>query len=70
MIAVVDYIGLDAFPDVFHPIPHDRLAGAVAFLLERFRTVTTGTSRFGLLRDDSTPKPAYFAVRELIATYG
>jgi hypothetical protein len=36
----LDYIGLDAFPDVFAPIPHDRLAGAVRYLLDRFRNVT------------------------------
>ncbi|MFG1781695.1 hypothetical protein ACGFIU_04595 [Rhodococcus oryzae] len=128
-LEALDYIGLDAFPDVFHPIPHDRLAASVTYLLERFRSVTTEsgvpestpihvtetgwptgadrdeatqrivletvadaalhsgvgvtayeffglrdghsdaewTSRFGLLRDDYTPKPAFHAVRDLIA---
>ncbi|WP_063051998.1 hypothetical protein [Nocardia arthritidis] len=130
LVAALDYIGLDAFPDVFHRIPHDQLAASVAFLLERFRSVTTGagvpestpihvtetgwptgadrdettqravletvadaaldsgvgvtayeffglrdgrsdagwTSRFGLLRDDYTPKPAFHAIRDLIAS--
>jgi hypothetical protein len=36
----LDYIGLDAFPDVFAPIPHDRLPEAVGALLDRFRDVT------------------------------
>jgi len=36
----LDYVGLDAFPDVFRPIPREKLAGAVAFLLGRFREVT------------------------------
>lgn len=125
----LDYIGLDAFPDVFQPIPHEKLPAAVAFLLRRFRTVTaeagipeavpvhvtetgwpTGdhrtesaqkqvltavaataiasdvdvqayewfglrdgntaaawTARFGLLRDDYTPKPAFSAIRQIIA---
>jgi hypothetical protein len=129
LLAALDYIGMDAFPDVFHRIPHDRLAASVTYLLERFRTVTseagvpegtpihvtetgwpTGTDRdeatqrvvletvadaalgsgvgvtayeffglrdgrsdagwtsgFGLLRDDYTPKPAFNAVRDLIA---
>ncbi|MEV6773013.1 hypothetical protein AB0N05_30695 [Nocardia sp. NPDC051030] len=128
-LAAVDYVGLDAFPDVFRRIPHEQLAGSVTYLIEHFRTVTskvgvpestpihitetgwptdserdeatqrhvletvaeavlasgvgvtayeffglrdgrsdaTWTSRFGLLRDDYTPKPAYHAVRELIA---
>ncbi|MEU0545685.1 hypothetical protein ABZ319_38005 [Nocardia sp. NPDC005978] len=127
-LAALDYIGLDAFPDVFHRIPHDQLAGSVGYLLERFRTVTTAagvpastpihitetgwptgadrgeesqrfvletvanavadgdfgvtayeffglrdgrsdgewTGRFGLLRDDYTPKPAFHAIRDLV----
>jgi len=36
----LDYIGLDAFPDVFRPMPHENLPAAVTFLLRRFRTVT------------------------------
>lgn len=129
LLAALDYIGVDAFPDVFHRIPPDRLAASVVFLLERFRSVTTEVgvpestpihvtetgwptgdgrdevtqrvvletvaeaaldsgvgvtayeffglrdgrsdagwaSRFGLLRDDYTPKPAFGAVRDLIA---
>ncbi|WP_040836594.1 hypothetical protein [Nocardia brevicatena] len=129
LLTTLDYIGLDAFPDVFHRIPHERLAGSVAFLLERFRAVTTEvgvpestpvhitetgwptgperneatqrivletvaraaldtgvgvsayeffglrdgrsdagwTARFGLLRDDYTAKPAFHAIRDLIA---
>ncbi|QAY58667.1 hypothetical protein ET475_00695 [Microbacterium protaetiae] len=125
----LDYIGLDAFPDVFRRIPEDQLPGAVRFLVESLRRVTTevgvperipihitetgwptdrerdeatqarvmltvattildsdlgvtayeffglrdgltaGTwhSRFGLLHDDYTPKPAFGAVRDLIA---
>ena len=125
----LDYVGLDAFPDVFRPIPSDSLAGAVTFLLGRFRAVTaecgvprdtpvhvteTGwptderrteetqaavlaavagavaasdagvaalewfglrdglsagswSVRFGLLRDDYTPKPAFAAVAAVIA---
>lgn len=38
----LDYIGLDAFPDVFRPLAHDKLPGAVTGLLQHFRTVTTG----------------------------
>jgi len=128
----LDYVGLDAFPDVFAPLPHDRLAGAVRYLLDRFRTVTAGCgipattpihvtetgwptdarrtedvqarvlaavaeaalgsdvgvtayewfglrdgltaatwfARFGLLRDDYSPKPAFAVVVDLIATHG
>lgn len=36
----LDYIGLDAFPDVFQPIPRENLPAAVTYLLRRFRTVT------------------------------
>jgi hypothetical protein len=38
----LDYIGLDAFPDVFQPIPRENLPAAVTYLLRRFRTVTAG----------------------------
>lgn len=127
--AKLDYIGLDAFPDVFGRIPHDRVADATTFLIRHFRTVTTEagipastpihitetgwptdadrdeatqrivletvaraalgsgagvaayeffglrdgrtdatwTSRFGLLRDDYTPRPSFRAIRDLIA---
>ncbi len=125
----LDYIGLDAFPDVFRPISHQNLPEAVSFLVQRFRVVTaeagipettpihmteTGwptddgrtedtqvrvltavadavlasgmgvrayewfglrdgftsgawTARFGVLRDDYTPKPAFAAIQQLIA---
>jgi hypothetical protein len=36
----LDYIGLDAFPDVFQPIPRQNLPAAVTYLLRRFRMVT------------------------------
>jgi hypothetical protein len=36
-IADLDYIGLDFFPDVFRPIPADRLAAVVQSLLEAHR---------------------------------
>jgi hypothetical protein len=36
----LDYVGLDAFPDVFRPIAHQNLTEAVTRLLQRFRTVT------------------------------
>lgn len=36
----LDYVGLDMFPDVFRPAPHDRLAAAVTFVLDRFCDVT------------------------------
>jgi hypothetical protein len=36
----LDYIGLDAFPDVFRPIPRENLPAAVTFLLRCFRAVT------------------------------
>ena len=124
----LDCIGLDAFPDVFRPIPHENLPAAVAFLLRRFRTVTaeagvpvavpihvtetgwptgdqrtesvqaevlavvadavtasdvgvqacewfglrdelttaTWSARFGVLRDDYTPKPAFATLRHVI----
>lgn len=130
--ARLDYVGLDAFPDVFRPLPHERLPAAVAFLLQRLRTVTaaagipqatpihvteTGwptddqhsettqaqvltavaeaaltsdagvqayewfglrdentsaarTARFGILRDDYTPKPAFAAVQQIVARQG
>jgi hypothetical protein len=128
----LDYLGLDAFPDVFAPIPHDRLAGAVRYLLDRFRSVTvesgipgttpihltetgwptderrtedvqarvlaavadavltsdagvtayewfglrdglttaTWFARFGILRDDYSPKPAFTVVQDIISTHG
>jgi hypothetical protein len=126
----LDYVGLDAYPDVFQPIPHQNLPAAVRFLLQRFRTVTieagipeatpihitetgwptgdqrsenaqaqvlvavanaviasdtgvqayewfslrdgnttaTWTARFGILRDDYTPKPAFAAIQHLISS--
>ncbi|MGE7437574.1 MULTISPECIES: hypothetical protein [Kitasatospora] len=33
----LDYVGLDFFPDVFHPIPEDQLADAVTAVLTAFR---------------------------------
>lgn len=125
----LDYIGLDAFPDVFQPLPHEKLPAAVAFLLRRLRTVITEadvpqatpihvtetgwptddrraestqahvlaavaaaalasdagvqayewfglrdgntsaawTARFGVLRDDYAPKPAFTAIQRIIA---
>ncbi len=128
----LDYIGLDAFPDVFAPIPHNQLTGAVRYLLDSFRNVTTESgipattpihltetgwptddkrteavqaqvlatvadtvlnsdagvtahewfglrdglttatwfARFGILRDDYTPKPAFTTVQNIIATNG
>lgn len=128
LLVQLDYIGLDAFPDVFRRIPRENLPGAVRFLVETFRRVTTdagvspdtpihvtetgwptdherdeatqarvlkvvadtildaglgvaayelfglrdgltsGTwsSRFGLLRDDYTHKPAFTTIRDLI----
>jgi hypothetical protein len=127
----LDYVGLDAFPDVFRPIAHQNLAAAVTSLLRRFRAVTsaagvpeatpihvtetgwptgdgrtegtqatvltavadaviasgtgvtayewfglrdgrttaTWTARFGILRDDYAPKPAFAAVRHLITSH-
>jgi hypothetical protein len=125
----LDYIGLDAFPDVFQPIPRDNLPAAVTVLLRRFRTVTaeagipettpihitetgwptddqrtesaqaevlaavadaviacdagiqacewfglrdelttaTWSARFGILRDDYTPKPAFTTLQHVVA---
>jgi hypothetical protein len=125
----LDFVGLDAFPDVFRPIARPSLPGAVSALLERFRTVTTAagvpaavpihltetgwptggertepaqadilaavadavlasdtgvaayewfglrdgltaggwTTRFGVLRDDYTAKPAFAVLQRLIA---
>ena len=40
LLARLDYIGLDAFPDVFRPIPHPELPRAVRGLVTRFREVT------------------------------
>jgi len=127
----LDYVGLDAFPDVFQPIPHRKLTAAVTFLLRRFRTVTTGagipeatpihitetgwptgdrrtestqaqvlatvadaaiasgtgvrayewfglrdglttatwTARFGILRDNHAPKPAFATLQHLITSH-
>ncbi|MCX5070132.1 hypothetical protein OOJ91_30225 [Micromonospora lupini] len=39
-LRALDYIGLDAFPDVFRRIPEEQLPGAVIFLVEAFRRVT------------------------------
>jgi hypothetical protein len=36
-LAALDYVGLDFFPDVFRPIPADRLADAVSAVLTGFR---------------------------------
>jgi hypothetical protein len=36
----LDYIGLDIFPDVFRPVPEEKLAAASQFVIERLRTVT------------------------------
>ncbi|MDT8911594.1 hypothetical protein [Amycolatopsis sp. PS_44_ISF1] len=36
----LDYLGLDLFPDVFHPIPEDRLGAGARFLVDRLRSVT------------------------------
>ncbi len=33
----LDYVGLDCFPDVFRPVPAERLADATAWLLHTFR---------------------------------
>jgi hypothetical protein len=44
----LDYVGLDPFPDVFRPISHQNLTGAVTSLVQRFRTVTA----------EAAPKPA------------
>ncbi|MGW4383164.1 hypothetical protein [Kitasatospora sp. NPDC004531] len=33
----LDYVGLDFFPDVFRPVPAERLADAVAWVLHTFR---------------------------------
>jgi hypothetical protein len=125
----LDYVGLDVFPDVFRPVPHQNLTGSVTSLVKHFRTVTaeagipettpihltetgwptddertedtqarvltavadavlasgagvrayewfslrdglttgTWTARFGVLRDDYTPKPAFAAIQQLIA---
>ena len=39
-ISRLDYIGLDMFPDVFRPVPEEKLAAASQFLIERLRNVT------------------------------
>ena len=36
----LDYVRVDAFPDMFRPIAHENLPAAVTFLLRRFRAVT------------------------------
>jgi hypothetical protein len=35
-----DFIGLDMFPDVFRPIPEDKVAGGAQFLVRTLRSVT------------------------------
>jgi hypothetical protein len=127
----LDYVGLDAFPDVFRPTSHQNLSAAVTFLVQRFRAVTaeagipettpihmtetgwptddertedtqarvltavadavlasgtgvrayewfglrdgltrgTWAARFGVLRDDYTPKPGFAALQRLIADH-
>lgn len=127
----LDYLGVDFFPDVFFPIPFDKLAAAAPYLVRTFRETTssagvaadtpihvtetgwptgperdedkqasvletvaeavlgaefgvtayeffglrdgrTGGSwseRFGVLRDDYTAKPAFEAIRSLIARH-
>lgn len=131
VLARVDYVGLDFFPDVFRPLPAARLPGAVQHVLRAFRDsatdvglppqvpihltetgwptgpehpehqqaqllgtvagavleiaaevnidayelfglrdgLTTGPrmNRFGILRDDHSPKPAFETFRHLIA---
>src|SRR5262249_12061232 len=37
LLSGLDYVGLDAFPDVFRPIPLHQLSDAVAGLVKRFR---------------------------------
>ncbi|MDL4775376.1 hypothetical protein [Actinomadura xylanilytica] len=132
----LDYVGLDFFPDVFRPVPPERLADATAWVVTAFRdgglreagidpsvplrvcengwptgpdrsearqaevveevvrtlaglrdelnltaysffslrdADSAGTGifdRFGLLRDDYTPKPAFEAYRRLIEELG
>ncbi|GIE87591.1 hypothetical protein [Actinoplanes regularis] len=38
--AALDYVGLDFFPDVFHPLPADRLPAIVTGALTGFRTLS------------------------------
>jgi hypothetical protein len=40
------------------------------FGLRDMLTTASWTARFGVLRDDYAPKPAFAAVQRLIATYG
>jgi hypothetical protein len=129
LLGRLDYVGLDAFPDVFRPIPHPDLPRAVCGLVTAFRTITSDVgipastpihitetgwptderhdestqasvlatvatavmdahvgvtayelfglrdgltagnrnTRFGLVRDDYSRKPAFDAVRRLMA---
>lgn len=45
----LDYIGLDFFPDVFRPIPREKLSGAVKMVLNHFRNVNLKEA--GISRD-------------------
>lgn len=36
----LDFVGLDMFPDVFRPIPEDKVAGGAQFLVRTLRSVT------------------------------
>ncbi|ATY09984.1 hypothetical protein CU254_05540 [Amycolatopsis sp. AA4] len=133
VLARVDFLGLDFFPDVFRPVPADALAGAVTHVVRSYRESASAIgipesvpihitetgwptgpenseerqvqvmesvartvfglaaeagvdtyeifglrdglssgpreNRFGLLRDDYSPKPAYETVKRLIAEY-
>ncbi|MGW7532349.1 hypothetical protein [Amycolatopsis sp. NPDC054798] len=133
VLAGVDFLGLDFFPDVFRPVPFGDLADAVTYVVRSFREsaaeigipdsvpihiTETGwptgpenseeqqvlvmesvartvfgladevgldtyeifglrdglssgprENRFGLLRDDYSPKPVYATVKQLVAEY-
>ncbi|MFI9326749.1 hypothetical protein ACIGZJ_04295 [Kitasatospora sp. NPDC052868] len=43
----LDYVGLDFFPDVFHPQPADRLPGAVAAVVTAFRDTSLPKAGIG-----------------------
>ena len=36
----LDFVGLDLFPDVFRPVPEDKVAGGAQFLVRTLRSVT------------------------------
>ncbi|WP_437584185.1 hypothetical protein ACSAGD_04565 [Paramicrobacterium sp. CJ85] len=82
--ARLDFIGLDMFPDVFHPIPEDKVSAGAQFLVRTLRQVTrdVGISEAtpihvtetgwptGATRDEEKQARILHAVAEAVAATG